>query len=85
MADADCAVAVVGGGAAGMAAALRLAAQRIDVVLIERESDIGGVPRHCGHPPFGLREFGRLMNESIVHSLASCELVHLERLCQRLS
>ncbi|HYP64354.1 MAG TPA: FAD-dependent oxidoreductase, partial [Acidocella sp.] len=21
----------------------------------------GGVPRHCGHPPFGLREFGRIL------------------------
>jgi len=45
-----------------MAAALRLAAQGLDVVLIEREDAIGGVPRHCGHPPFGLREFGRLMS-----------------------
>jgi NADPH-dependent 2,4-dienoyl-CoA reductase/sulfur reductase-like enzyme len=32
------------------------------VLLFEREIQAGGVPRHCGHPPFGLREFGRILD-----------------------
>ena len=31
------------------------------VVVLEREPEAGGVPRHCGHYPFGLREFKRLL------------------------
>lgn len=55
-------VAIVGGGPAGLGAALALRRAGIDrVVVIEREAAAGGVPRHCGHPAFGLREFGRPM------------------------
>lgn len=55
-------VVVVGGGPAGLSAATelrRLGAGR--VVVIEREAEPGGIPRHCGHPPFGMREFGRVL------------------------
>ncbi len=55
-------VLILGGGPAGLAAAARLREIGIsDVVLLEREAESGGVPRHCGHPAFGLREFKRLM------------------------
>jgi len=57
-----CDVAVVGGGPSGIAAATRLKQLGVgNVVVIEREADTGGIPRHCGHSPFGLREFRRLM------------------------
>ena len=55
-------VAIVGGGPAGLGAALalrRFGVQR--VLVLEREPEAGGVPRHCGHPPFGMREFGRVL------------------------
>lgn len=56
-------VAIVGGGPSGLAAAIALrAAGVVGVVVIEREAEAGGVPRHCGHPAFGLREFGRPMS-----------------------
>jgi NADPH-dependent 2,4-dienoyl-CoA reductase/sulfur reductase-like enzyme len=32
-----------------------------DVVVIEREQNAGGVPRHCGHLGFGWSEFRRLL------------------------
>jgi NADPH-dependent 2,4-dienoyl-CoA reductase/sulfur reductase-like enzyme len=55
-------VAILGAGPAGLSAAVRLRAVGIrDIVVIEREEVPGGVPRHCGHPAFGLREFHRLL------------------------
>ncbi|MGI9311375.1 MAG: NAD(P)/FAD-dependent oxidoreductase [bacterium] len=55
-----CNVAVVGGGPAGLATAAELARLGVpDVIVLERESVAGGIPRHCDHSPFGMREFGR--------------------------
>ncbi|AIO36480.1 FAD binding domain protein [Burkholderia cenocepacia] len=54
-------VIIIGGGPAGIAAAAELRKRGVSkVAIIERESVVGGVPRHCGHPPFGMREFGRV-------------------------
>lgn len=59
----QCRVAIVGGGPAGLGAALELRRRGIDgVVVIEREGEAGGIPRHCGHPVFGWREFGRVLS-----------------------
>ena len=56
-------VLILGGGPAGLSAAKRLGELGIrDVVVIEREAEAGGVPRHCGHLAFGLREFRRLLS-----------------------
>lgn len=53
---------VIGGGPAGIAAAVSLKRRGIArVVILERESQAGGIPRHCGHSPFGMREFGRVL------------------------
>lgn len=55
-------VAVVGGGPAGLAAATRLKQRGVaSVAVLDREPRAGGIPRHCGHYPFGLREFHRLL------------------------
>ncbi len=54
-------VIVIGGGPSGIAAAVELRKRGVSrVAIIEREPVVGGVPRHCGHPPFGMREFGRI-------------------------
>lgn len=51
-------VAIIGAGPAGLAAATRLRQRGVDqVVVLDREAEGGGIPRHCGHPPFGMREF----------------------------
>jgi thioredoxin reductase len=56
-------VVIVGGGPAGLAAARRLSRLHAGtVVVVERETQAGGVPRHCDHPSFGLKEFGRPMS-----------------------
>lgn len=48
---------VIGGGAAGMAAALELDAKGRSVALIEREERLGGILAQCVHSGFGLVEF----------------------------
>jgi thioredoxin reductase len=55
-------VAIIGGGPAGLSAAITLKRNGVErVIVIEREPDAGGIPRHCGHPPFGMREFNRIL------------------------
>ena len=54
---------IVGAGPAGLAAALelrRLGAQR--VLVVEREEQAGGIPRHSVHTGFGLRDMHRLLD-----------------------
>ncbi|MDR3160630.1 MAG: NAD(P)/FAD-dependent oxidoreductase [Spirochaetaceae bacterium] len=50
--------AVIGGGAAGMAAALELDAAGFSAALIDREDHLGGILMQCIHNGFGLHEFG---------------------------
>jgi thioredoxin reductase len=54
-------VIVIGGGPSGLGAATELARAGRRVTLLEREADAGGIPRHCGHYPFGMREFHRVL------------------------
>ena len=55
-------VVVIGGGPAGLAAAIELRRRGAgEVVVIERDGDAGGVPRHCDHPGFGLRDLRWLL------------------------
>ncbi len=54
-------VLILGGGPAGLSCARALHRHGVDKgILVEREAELGGIPRHCGHIGFGLREFGRL-------------------------
>ena len=55
-------VAIIGGGPAGLSAAIALKqAGVLSITVLEREDQAGGIPRHCGHPPFGMREFNRVL------------------------
>jgi len=49
---------VVGGGSAGLAAALRLRESGATVAVVEREPFLGGILLQCIHTGFGLHEFG---------------------------
>jgi len=56
-------VIVIGGGPAGLSAATELKRLGVSrVAVIEREPIAGGIPRHCGHSPFGMREFMRVLS-----------------------
>lgn len=52
-------VAVLGGGPAGLAAALAADAAGASVLLIEREARLGGILKQCIHDGFGLVRFGK--------------------------
>ena len=58
----DPSVLIVGAGPSGLSAARELSARGIDpVVVVDRESEPGGVPRHCDHQGFGLADLHRPM------------------------
>src|SRR6476661_2831331 len=62
MTDQHVAVAIVGGGPSGLTAAAALAG-KVDgeVVVIEREAETGGIPRHSDHPGYGIRDLKRFI------------------------
>lgn len=56
------AVVVVGGGPAGLAAATELGRLGVGaVVVLERETEPGGIPRHADHQGFGARDLRRVL------------------------
>jgi thioredoxin reductase len=55
-------IVIIGAGPSGLAAATQLRKLGVGSVLVlDREPHAGGIPRHCGHYPFGTREFGRVL------------------------
>lgn len=53
-------VVIIGGGVSGLSAAAELRKLGVrKVVVLEREMESGGAPRHICNPSFGLREFKR--------------------------
>jgi thioredoxin reductase len=56
-------VAIVGGGPSGLTAAAALA-PHVDgeVLVIEREAETGGIPRHSDHPGYGMRDLRRFLS-----------------------
>lgn len=74
------AVAIVGAGPSGLRAAAELARRGTEVLVLERESDAGGIPRHSDHPGYGVRDlkrflsgptYARIMRERAVEAGAS--------------
>ena len=63
MTEQHVAVAIVGGGPSGLTAAATLAG-RVDgeVLVIEREAEMGGIPRHSDHPGYGMRDLKRFIS-----------------------
>ncbi|KXW71192.1 FAD-dependent pyridine nucleotide-disulfide oxidoreductase [Mycolicibacterium phlei DSM 43072] len=56
-------VAIVGGGPSGLTAAAALAG-RVDgeVLVLEREAETGGIPRHSDHLGYGIRDLKRFIS-----------------------
>lgn len=62
MTDQHVSVAIVGGGPSGLTAAAALA-ESVDgeVLVIEREAETGGIPRHSDHLGYGIRDLNRFI------------------------
>ena len=57
-----CDLAIIGGGPAGLAAAVEAKRQGVQrVLVIERDVAPGGILRQCVHDGFGLHRFGQRM------------------------
>lgn len=54
-------VAIVGAGPAGLTLAERLAVQGLRVLVLDRDTEPGGVPRHSDHPGYGMRDLRRFL------------------------
>ena len=53
-------IVIIGGGPAGMAAAVAAFDKGVtDIVILDRDDDIGGILRQCIHNGFGLHKLGR--------------------------
>ena len=67
----DIDVAVIGAGPAGMAAAIKAKAGAENVVIIERDAQLGGLLHQCIHNGFGLLYFGEnLTGRNMVTALS---------------
>ena len=55
-------VLVIGGGPAGLAAAIAAKKEGASVLLIEREARLGGIMKQCIHDGFGLIRFGEKLS-----------------------
>lgn len=66
-------VAIVGAGPSGLRAATELATDlKGDVLVLDRESEPGGIPRHCYHLGYGTRDLRRFMSgPAYAHALTA--------------
>ncbi len=81
MSDYDHDAVIIGSGPSGIAAATALSQAGIkDIVVLEREDHIGGIPRHTHHPSFGLLVFKRpLTGPKYIRALLDkCPNVHFK-------
>ena len=58
----NCDVLVIGGGPAGLAAAISAKRNGAKVILLEREARLGGILKQCIHDGFGLVRFGEKLS-----------------------
>ena len=68
-------IVIVGGGPAGLAAAIAAYDSGVtDVVVLDRESSVGGILRQCIHNGFGLHKLGRELTGPEYADVYRCEV-----------
>ena len=73
-------VAIIGGGAGGLAAALEASKDNTNVVVLEREATLGGILNQCIHNGFGLKVFDEELTgpEYATRYIDQCAHLHCE-------
>jgi len=84
-------VLVIGGGAAGLAAATAAAEAGVQTLLLERDEEVGGVLNQCIHTGFGLHryheelagpEFGHRLVTELIHAnvevISDCSVLEID-------
>ena len=72
-------ICIIGGGAAGLSAALEAHDEHLDILIIEREMKLGGILNQCIHNGFGLHVFKEeLTGPEYAYKLI--ELVHEKKI-----
>ena len=70
-------IAVIGGGPAGLAAALAANEAGTSVLIVEREAQLGGILKQCVHDGFGLTRYGEMLTGP------EYALRDMDRVCER--
>lgn len=55
-------VLIIGAGPSGLSAGTELVKRGHRVLVVEREAVAGGIPRHCAHKGFGIRDLHRVLD-----------------------
>ncbi len=56
-------VVIIGGGSAGIGAAIALYKQNVtNILIVEKEAELGGILMQCIHDGFGLNQYGKELN-----------------------
>ena len=74
-------IVIIGGGPAGLAAAAAARKAGVtDIVILERDKELGGILNQCIHNGFGLHTFQEVAKDAnAVYKVKRCVLVNTEK------
>lgn len=76
-------IVIIGGGSAGITAAISARLKGMDVIIIERDATLGGILKQCIHTGFGLYNFQKALAgpEYAQKIIDKCQQLNIKVLC----